>query len=98
MKSQPQNVTKSCVALGTTAVSYDIVKVWYHKFKNKDYDIQEAKGPSWPLDVDETHLWKLVGKNQIQLQAKELDITTVPINGLTHCINFNHHRVLYELT
>jgi hypothetical protein len=32
-----------CTALGTTVVSYDTVKVWYRKFKAKDYDIQKAE-------------------------------------------------------
>ena len=49
-----------CTALGTTVVSYDTVKVWYRKFKNKDYDIQEAERSGWPTDVDEARLRELV--------------------------------------
>ena len=33
--------------LGTSDVSYDTVKVWYGKFKNKNNNIQEA-GALWP--------------------------------------------------
>ncbi|GFU68433.1 mariner Mos1 transposase [Trichonephila clavipes] len=37
-------------ALGTSVVSYDTVLVWYRKFKNKDYDIQEAENSGEPTD------------------------------------------------
>ena len=55
-----------CTALGTTVVSYDTVKVWYRKFKNKDYDIQEAERFGRPTDVDEARLRELVEGDHMQ--------------------------------
>jgi hypothetical protein len=47
-----------CTTLGTTVLSYDTVKVWYQKFKNKDYDIQEAE------HVVDARLQELVEEDQ----------------------------------
>ncbi|KFM64428.1 Thiamin pyrophosphokinase 1, partial [Stegodyphus mimosarum] len=53
-----------CIVLGTNVVSCDTVKVWYQKFKNKDYDIQKAEHSGWPTDVDKAHLQEFVEEDQ----------------------------------
>ena len=56
-----------CTALATEVSPYDSVTIWYRKFKNKNYNIQETEsfGRSIPVSqVDKTtcqNLWKKVG-------------------------------------
>ncbi|GFU99190.1 uncharacterized protein TNCV_1229041 [Trichonephila clavipes] len=46
-------------------LSYDIVKVWYRKFKNNDYDIREAEHSAWLNNFGEKH----------SLQSYNLNVT-----------------------
>lgn len=40
------------------------MKVWYRKFKNKGYDIQEAERSDRPTDCDEASLREFVKEDQ----------------------------------
>lgn len=82
------------IALVSTFVSYDTMKVWYWKFKNKDYNIQEA-------DVDEARLRALVKDKYSTIWdlAKKTDIKAMSISRdiIKLMYKFNN-RVLHELT
>ena len=93
-----------CTALGTTVVSYDTVKVWYRKFKNKEYDIEEAERCGRPTDVDEARLRELVEEDQYATTrelGKELDVSAMSISRAMHRINLTYkfnRWVPHELT
>ena len=82
-----------CTALCTDFVSYDTVKVWYQKFKNKDYDIQETEHYGHLTDVNEDRLRGLVEEDQYAITwelAKELVINAMSISCAMHLINLTH--------
>ena len=56
-----------CTALGITVASYDIVKVWYCKYKIRNYKIQEAEHSGWLTDTHETYLPELVKEDQYSI-------------------------------
>ncbi|KFM74816.1 hypothetical protein X975_02217, partial [Stegodyphus mimosarum] len=88
-----------CTALDTNVVSYDNVKVWYPKFKNKDYDIGEAKRSGQFTYADKACLQELVEENQYATTrelAKELDISIIFISCINVMYKFNR-RLLHEL-
>ncbi len=65
------------------------MKVWHRKFKNKDYNIQEAECSGRPTDVDDARLWEFVEDQYSTTQelAKELDVRTMSISRAMHHIN-----------
>ncbi|KFM65379.1 Mariner Mos1 transposase, partial [Stegodyphus mimosarum] len=80
-------------ALGTDVVSYDAVKVWYRKFKSKDYDIQEAEHSGRHTDAEEASLQEFMEEHQYattQELAKELDVSAMFISRVTHRINVTY--------
>ncbi|KFM71984.1 Histone-lysine N-methyltransferase SETMAR, partial [Stegodyphus mimosarum] len=91
------------IALGINVVSSDTVKVWYQKFKNKDYGIQEAERSGQPTDVDKADLQELVEDQYATTQelAKKLDISAMFISHAMQCINLTYKFncwVPHELT
>ncbi|KFM63323.1 Histone-lysine N-methyltransferase SETMAR, partial [Stegodyphus mimosarum] len=83
-----------CTSIDTNVVSYDTMKVWCRKFKNKDNDIQEAQHFIRPIEKDCLHA-------TIRELAKELDISATSITHTMHHINlmYKFNRwVSHELT
>ncbi|KFM69950.1 Histone-lysine N-methyltransferase SETMAR, partial [Stegodyphus mimosarum] len=78
------------------------VRIWYRKFKNKDYNIQEAQRSGQPIDVNEARQRELVEEDQFattselakEFSAMSISLTMHPIN-LTFKFN---HWVPYERT
>ena len=90
--------------LGTNFVSHDTVKVWYLKFKNKDYDIQEKESSGHRTDVDEACTQWLVEEDQYATTwklAKELDVSDMSTYHVMLRINLTYKFncwVPHELT
>ncbi|KFM73399.1 Histone-lysine N-methyltransferase SETMAR, partial [Stegodyphus mimosarum] len=94
-------------ALGTNVVLNDTVKVWYRKFKNEDYDIQEAELSGKPTDVDEVCMREFVEEDHYETTkeldvklATELDVSAMFIYRAMHHINLTYkfnRWVLHEL-
>ncbi|XP_035215528.1 histone-lysine N-methyltransferase SETMAR-like [Stegodyphus dumicola] len=93
-----------CTALGTNAVSYDTVNVWYLKFKNKSYGIQEAEGFVLLTDADEHRLPELVEEDLYATTrelTRELDDSAMSIRRDMFRINVTYkisRWVSHELT
>ncbi|KFM74450.1 Histone-lysine N-methyltransferase SETMAR, partial [Stegodyphus mimosarum] len=82
-----------CTALGTNAVSYDTVKVWYRSFKSKNNDIQEAEHSGQPTDFDEARLRDLAEEDQYATTrelAKELDVKAIYISRAMYRVTLTH--------
>ncbi|XP_035208125.1 histone-lysine N-methyltransferase SETMAR-like [Stegodyphus dumicola] len=81
-----------CTVLGTNVVSYDIMNVWYRKFRCKDCDIQEAERSGRPVDVDEARLRELKEDQCATARelAKEIDVRTMSIRCTVHGINLTY--------
>ena len=50
--------------LGITVALYYSVTIWYRKFKNKNYNIQEARRFGRPTDAHEARLRELLEEGQ----------------------------------
>ncbi|GFY62371.1 hypothetical protein TNIN_6801 [Trichonephila inaurata madagascariensis] len=79
-----------CTALGATVVSYDTVKIWNRKFKNKDQNIQQAEQSGQTSDVEEEHLSELVEEMLCIQPRKELDVPLISVSRVLHHINLTY--------
>lgn len=72
---------------------YDIIKIWYPKFKNKDYAIQVAECSGRPTDVDEVCLQEPVEDDHYSTNrelANETDVNIISVNRAMCHINLTY--------
>ncbi|GBM01617.1 hypothetical protein AVEN_60029-1 [Araneus ventricosus] len=66
---------KLCESLGINTVSYDTIKVWFRKFKARNFDIDEPRSGR-PIEVDCEQLKQIIVQDRnvsAQTIALELD-------------------------
>ncbi|GBM57973.1 hypothetical protein AVEN_72923-1 [Araneus ventricosus] len=93
-----------CESLGINTVSYDTIKVWFQKFKDGNFDIEDEPRSGHPIEVDCEQLKKITDQDRnvsTRTIALELDVCRKTIVNALKRINvtFNFNRwVPHELT
>ncbi|GBN11876.1 Histone-lysine N-methyltransferase SETMAR [Araneus ventricosus] len=93
-----------CESLGINTVSYDTVKVWFRKFKDENFDIEDESRPGRAIKVDCEQLKQIINQDRnvsARIIALELDVCQKTIVYALKRINvtFKFNRwVPHELT
>ncbi|GBM36339.1 Histone-lysine N-methyltransferase SETMAR [Araneus ventricosus] len=95
---------KMCESLGINTVSYDTIKVWFQKFKARNFDIEDEPRSGRPIEVDCEQLKQIIDQDRnvsTRTIALELDVCqTAIVNALKRInLTFKFNRwVPHELT
>ncbi|GBL88198.1 Histone-lysine N-methyltransferase SETMAR [Araneus ventricosus] len=93
-----------CESLGINTVSYDTIKVWFQKFKSRNFDIEDEPRSGRPIEVDCEQLKQNIDQDRnvsTRTIVLELDVCQKTIVKVLKRINLTvkfNRWVPYELT